>query len=112
MIKVTVQYNDRLRSIYFPCSEKELTSALTEIHAISDTSELFVTEVEYPEELGFLKDRFVNPDELNYLAKRFDMLQWFWKILLTMKTSADISQKSMTENLLMVLFLHERRAFF
>lgn len=54
------------------CSEKELTSALTEIHAISDISELFVTEVKYPEELGFLKDRFVNPDELNYLAKRFD----------------------------------------
>lgn len=72
MIKITVQYNDCLRSIRFPCSEKELTSALTEIHAISDISELFVTEVKYPEELGFLKDRFVNPDELNYLAKRFD----------------------------------------
>lgn len=72
MIKITVQYNDRLKSIHFPCSEKELTSALTEIYAISDTSELFVTEVEYPEELGFLKDRFVNLDELNYLAKRFD----------------------------------------
>lgn len=72
MIKITVQYNDRLRSIRFPCLENELTSALTEIHAISDTSELFVTEVKYPEELGFLKDRFVNLDELNYLAKRFE----------------------------------------
>ncbi len=72
MIKITVQYNEHLRSIRFTCSEKELTSALTEINAMSDTSELFVTEVEYPEELGFLKDRFVNLDELNYLAKRFD----------------------------------------
>ena len=73
MIKITVQYNDHLRSIRFPCSEKELTSALMEISAMNDTpSELFVTEVKYPEELGFLKDRFVNPDELNYLAKRFD----------------------------------------
>lgn len=72
MIKITVQYNERLRSIRFPCSEKELTFALMEINAMSDTSELFVTEVEYPEELGFLKDRFVNLDELNYLAKRFD----------------------------------------
>ncbi len=73
MIKITVQYNDRLRSIRFPCSEKELTSALTEINALNDTpSELFVTEVKYPEELGFLKERFVNLDELNYLAKRFD----------------------------------------
>ena len=73
MIKITVQYNERLGSIRFPCSEKELTSALMEIHALNDNpSELFVTEVKYPEELGFLKDRFVNLDELNYLAKRFD----------------------------------------
>ena len=73
MIKITVQYNDRLKSIRFPCSEKELTFALMEIHTLNDSpSELFVTEVKYPEELGFLKDRFVNPDELNYLAKRFD----------------------------------------
>lgn len=71
MIKITVQYNERLRSIHFPCSEKELTSALMEIDAVSNTSELCVAEVEYPEELGFLKDRFVNLDELNYLAKRF-----------------------------------------
>lgn len=73
MIKITVQYNDRLKSIRFLCSEKELTSALMKIHALNDTpSELFVTDVKYPEELGFLKGRFVNPDELNYLAKRFD----------------------------------------
>lgn len=73
MIKITVQYNERLKSIRFPCSEKELTSALMEIHALNDNpSELFITEVKYPEELGFLKDRFVNSDELNYLAKRFD----------------------------------------
>ncbi len=73
MIKITVQYNDRLKSIRFPCSENELTSALMEINALNySPSELFVTEVKYPEELGFLKDRFVNPDELNYLAKRFD----------------------------------------
>lgn len=73
MIKITVQYNDRLKSIRFPCSENELTSALMEINALNySPSELFVTEVKYPEELGFLKDRFVNSDELNYLAKRFD----------------------------------------
>lgn len=73
MIKITVRYNDRLANIHFPCSEKELTSALTELQATDDNpSELFVTDVKYPEELGFLKDRFVNLDELNYLAKRFD----------------------------------------
>ncbi|MDE6665104.1 MAG: antirestriction protein ArdA [Ruminococcus sp.] len=73
MINITVQYNDRLRSIHFPCSEKELKFALVGIHAMNDNpSELFVTAVKYPEELSFLKDHFVNLDELNYLAKRFD----------------------------------------
>ncbi len=47
MIEITVRYNDRLRSIHFPCSENELTSAFTEIHAMSDTSELLVTEREF-----------------------------------------------------------------
>ena len=73
MIKVTVQYNDHLVDIHFPCSENTLRSALMEIHAADDNPpELFVTDVIFPEELGFLKDRFVNLDELNYLAKRLD----------------------------------------
>lgn len=71
MIKVTVQYNDHLVDIHFPCSETTLRSALMEIHAADDNPpELFVTDVIFPEELGHLKDRFVNLDELNYLAKR------------------------------------------
>lgn len=73
MIKVTVQYNDHLVDIHFPCSETTLRSALMEIHAAENNPpELFVTEVIFPEELGFLKDRFVNLDELNYLAKRME----------------------------------------
>ena len=73
MIKVTVQYNDHLVDIHFPCNETTLRSALMEIHAADDNPpELFVTAVIFPEELGFLKDRFVNLDELNYLAKRME----------------------------------------
>ena len=73
MIKVTVQYNDHLVDIHFPCSENTLQSALMEIHAADDNPpELFVTDVIFPEELGHLKDRFVNLDELNYLAKRME----------------------------------------
>ena len=73
MIKVTVQYNDHLVDIHFPCSETTLHSALMEIHAADDNPpELFVTDVIFPEELGHLKDRFVNLDELNYLAKRME----------------------------------------
>ena len=71
MIKVTVRYNDHLVDIHFPCSETTLRSALMEIHAADDNPpELFVTDVIFPEELDHLKDRFVNLDELNYLAKR------------------------------------------
>ena len=73
MIKVTVQYNDHLVDIHFPCSENTLQSALMEIHAADDNPpELFVTDVIFPEELDHLKDRFVNLDELNYLAKRME----------------------------------------
>lgn len=73
MIKVTVQYNDHLVDIHFPCSETTLWSALMEIHAADDNPpELFVTDVIFPEELDHLKDRFVNLDELNYLAKRME----------------------------------------
>ena len=36
MIKVTVQYNDHLVDIHFPCSETTLHSALMEIHAADD----------------------------------------------------------------------------
>ena len=73
MIKVTVRYNDHLVDIHFPCSESTLRSALMEIHATDDNPpELFVTDVIFPEELDHLKDRFVNLDELNYLAKRME----------------------------------------
>ena len=73
MIKVTLRYNDHLVDIHFPCSETTLQSALMEIHAADDSPpELFVTDVIFPEELSHLKDRFVNLDELNYLAKRME----------------------------------------
>lgn len=73
MIKVTVQYNDHLVDIHFPCSETTLQAALMEIHAADDNPpELFIKDVVFPEELGHLKDRFVNLDELNYLGKRME----------------------------------------
>lgn len=73
MIQLTIKYNDHLKSVHFPCSEKELIATLTEIHAYDDKpTTLFVTEIEYPEEFQFLTDTFVNLDEINYLAKRLD----------------------------------------
>ena len=72
MIKVTVQYNDHLVDIHFPCSETTLRSALMEIHAADDNPpELFITDVIFPEELDHLKDRF-EPDE--NVARKYDRL--------------------------------------
>lgn len=72
MIKVTVAYSDHLVDIHFPCSETTLRSALMEIHAADNPPELFIKDVVFPEELDCLKDRFVDLDELNYLAKRME----------------------------------------
>lgn len=76
MIQITVRCNDHYANIHFPCSENELLSALMELHAADENpAELFVTDIEYPEELDILKDRFINMDELNFLAKRMES---FW----------------------------------
>ena len=78
MIKITVRNKDHLADIRFPCSESELLSILMEIHAADENPDsLFIYDIEYPKELDFLKDRFINLDELNFLAKRMES---FWGV--------------------------------
>ena len=73
MIKLKIKYGNSQTDLRFPCTEKEMNAALERIHAEDVTPlELYVSEVIFPEELGFLQDRFVNLDEVNYLAKRMD----------------------------------------
>lgn len=73
MITVTVQYNDNFADIEFPCSDIYLYSKLMELHADDpDNTTLYISDIIVPEELSCLKDRFVNLDEVNYLAKRMD----------------------------------------
>lgn len=73
MITVTVRYNDYYADIDFPCSDIYLHSKLLDLHADGlNNTVLFISEVIEPEELSCLKDRFVNLDELNYLAKRME----------------------------------------
>lgn len=73
MITVTVRYGDNCAEIEFPCSDSYLRSILVKLQADDpDQTTLFLSEVIEPEELSCLKDRFVNLDELNYLAKRMD----------------------------------------
>ena len=73
MIKLKIKYGNSQTDLRFPCTEKEMSAALTRIHAENITPlELYAAEVAYPDELSFLQDRFVNLDEVNFLAKRMD----------------------------------------
>lgn len=73
MIKLKIKYGNSQTDLRFPCTEKEMNAALERIHAEDVTPlELYASEVVFPEELGFLQDRFANLDEVNYLAKRMD----------------------------------------
>lgn len=73
MIKLKIKYGNSQTDLRFPCTEKEMNVALERIHAEDVTPlEIYVSEVIFPEELGFLQDRFVNLDEVNFLGKRMD----------------------------------------
>ena len=73
MIKLKIKYGNSQTVLRFPCTEKEMRAALGRIHAENITPlELYAAEVAFPEELRFLQDRFVDLDEVNFLAKRMD----------------------------------------
>ena len=73
MIHITARWMDHYVDINFPCSEEDLMDAL-KIRNPVDTSpaSVFISTLHHPEQLKQLEDRFVNLDELNYLAKRMD----------------------------------------
>ena len=72
-IKLKIKYRDNQTDLRFPCTEKEMNAALERIHAEDVTPlEIYVSEVVFPDELSCLQDRFVNLDEVNFLAKRMD----------------------------------------
>ena len=73
MITVTVQNHSHFATLTFPCSENELEKKLEELDRWDETNfTLFVDKVSEPEELSVLQDRFIDLDEVNYLAKRMD----------------------------------------
>ena len=73
MIKLKIKYGNSQTNLRFPCTEKEMSAALERIHAENITPlELYAAEVVFPEELSFLQGRFVDLDEVNFLAKRMD----------------------------------------
>lgn len=73
MIKLRIKYGNSQTELRFPCTEKEMSAALERIHAEDVTPlELYAAEVVFPEELSFLQERFVDLDEVNFLAMRMD----------------------------------------
>ena len=73
MITVTVQNHNNFATLTFPCSENEMEKKLEELDRWDETNvTLFVDKVSKPEELSVLQDRFIDLDEVNYLAKRMD----------------------------------------
>lgn len=82
MIKIRIKNGDHEIDVQFPISQNGLYAKLAEIHAIEGRDapqSVFVTAVYWPEELSMLKDRFINLDELNYLARgieSFDTLEY------------------------------------
>ena len=73
MITVTVQNHSHFAAFTLPCSENEMEKKLEELDRWDETNfTLFVDKVSEPEELSVLQDRFIDLDEVNYLAKRMD----------------------------------------
>ncbi len=75
MIRIQIKNGELTADVEFPVTENELRGSLNEINApsgISASRSVFVSEAYCPKELEMLKDRFLNLDELNYLALRME----------------------------------------
>ena len=77
MITVRVNYKETAAKIEFPCDESYLYAKLSELHIPDEekvSSKFFIEEVMDFDELKCLEENFVDLDELNYFAKRFDSM--------------------------------------
>ncbi len=73
MIEVTIQYGCNATNLFLPCKDSVIQVAVEALQP-PDTNDrnLMVTDIRGIDSLGVLKDRFVDLDKLNYLAKRLD----------------------------------------
>ena len=76
MINLKIKYNDTTAGIEFPCSDSTIAAKLMELHASDHEGDpFFIASVIEPKELeSFFEHRFVDLDELNFLAKRMEGL--------------------------------------
>lgn len=73
MIRVKIQQKTEYGYIEFPTTDTNLHNELMKINPLNpDETTVFVNEISYPEEMNVLNDLFIDLDEMNYLAKRFD----------------------------------------
>ena len=73
MIHITARWMENYVEINFPCSEEDLTEAIKTLRSVDTSPEgIFLLSMHRPQQLKLLEDRFVDLDELNYLAKRLD----------------------------------------
>ena len=71
VIAFTIENRTKAIGIRFPCSERDLEQSLRAIAADTENPpKVYVREVIFPKELAFLTGKYVDVDELNYLAKR------------------------------------------
>ena len=72
MINLKIKYNDTTAGIEFPCSDSTIAAKLMELHASDHEGDpFFVEEVIEPKELtSFFEHRFIDLDEVNYLAHK------------------------------------------
>lgn len=67
MIDLIVRYDARYAIISFPCSDNDIKMELEKMKVnMQEKPSVFVWQVEEPEELGCLKDKFVDLDEITY----------------------------------------------
>ena len=74
-IRVQYRYNNNYAYVDYPCTDAELDIRLSELNPDGCPDSIFVSQIATPRELAFLENTFINPDEMNYLAKRMDS---FW----------------------------------
>jgi len=73
-IRATLKREDRETVLNMPCNDYDIDIAMQNIGESDMTNTTqFVTQMDGNiRELSVLQDRFINVDELNYLAKRLD----------------------------------------
>ena len=77
MITLVLKWQNQQQEITFPCSDEELQAKLSELCPIDPTpAEFFAVSVKEPSALFLMEEKYLNPDEVNYLAKRMESFDY------------------------------------